>query len=89
MNAKDVKCPICGTVNRSLDLDETDGWMECKSCHNAVQILKYAKSRRVPVYQMADCNLLIPVEQEKIEGEWRCWRIGRFTLGIAQTVRRR
>ena len=29
------------------------------------------------------------VEQEKIEGEWRCWRTGRFTLGIAQTVRRR
>ena len=28
MNAKDVKCPICGTVNRSLDLDETDGWMD-------------------------------------------------------------
>ena len=87
MNAKDVKCPICGTVNRSLDLDETDGWMECESCHNAVQILAYAKTKRVPVYQMADCNLL--VEQEKIEGEWRCWRIGRFTLGIAQTVRRR
>lgn len=43
MNAKDVKCPICGTVNRSLDLDETDGWMECESCHNAVQILAYAK----------------------------------------------
>ena len=38
MNAKDVKCPICGTVNRSLDLDETDGWMECEHCHNAVQI---------------------------------------------------
>lgn len=52
MNAKDVKCPICGTVNRSLDLDETDGWMECEHCHNAVQILEYAKSRRVPVYQM-------------------------------------
>ena len=28
MNSKDVKCPICGTVNRSLDLDETDGWMD-------------------------------------------------------------
>ena len=26
-----MKCPICGTVNRSLDLDETDGWMECES----------------------------------------------------------
>ena len=40
MNAKDVKCPICGTVNRSLDLDETDGWMECESCHNAAFISK-------------------------------------------------
>lgn len=89
MNAKDVKCPICGTVNRSLDLDETDGWMECEHCHNAVQILEYAKSRRVPVYQMADCNLLVPLSKKKIKGEWRCWRIGRFTLGIAQTVRRR
>ena len=54
MNAKDVKCPICGTVNRSLDLDETDGWMECEHCHNAVQILENAKSRLFPVYQIAD-----------------------------------
>lgn len=65
MNAKDVKCPICGTVNRSLDLDETDGWMECESCHNAVQILKYAKSKRVPLYQMADCNLLVPLSKKR------------------------
>ena len=65
MNAKDVKCPICGTVNRSLDLDETNGWMECEHCHNAVQILEYAKSRRVPVYQMADCNLLIPLNKKR------------------------
>ena len=65
MNAKDVKCPICGTVNRSLDLDETDGWMECESCHNAVQILEYAKSRRVPGYQMADCNLIIPLNKKR------------------------
>ena len=65
MNAKDVKCPICGTVNRSLDLDETDGWMECESCHNAVQILAYAKTKRVPVYQMADCNLLVPLSKKR------------------------
>lgn len=65
MNAKDVKCPICGTVNRGLDLDETDGWMECERCHNAVQILEYAKSRCVPVYQMADCNLLIPLNKKR------------------------
>ena len=34
MNAVDVKCPICGTINKSLDLEETDGWMECESCGN-------------------------------------------------------
>lgn len=27
MNTYDVKCPICGAVNRSLFLEEqTDGW---------------------------------------------------------------
>lgn len=26
MNTYDVKCPICGAVNLSLFLEETDGW---------------------------------------------------------------
>ena len=58
----------CGSlpgIYRSLDLDETDGWMECESCHNAVQILAYAKTKRVPVYQMADCNLLVPLSKKR------------------------
>ena len=41
MNSVDVKCPICGAMNESLNLEETDGWMECESCGNAVQIMKY------------------------------------------------
>jgi uncharacterized Zn finger protein len=41
MNAVDVKCPICETLNKSLNLEETDGWMECENCGNVVQILKY------------------------------------------------
>ena len=61
MSAFDVECPICGQVNKSLDLEETDGWMECEECGNAVQILKYMKTRRVPVYQMNDCQVLIPL----------------------------
>lgn len=65
MNAKDVKCPICGAVNRSLDLDETDGWMECESCKNVVQVLEYVKTRHIPVYQMADCNLLVPLSRKR------------------------
>ena len=32
MNAHDVVCPICGTVNYKLLLEETDGWMECENC---------------------------------------------------------
>ncbi|MBO6159168.1 MAG: hypothetical protein J6P72_07920, partial [Firmicutes bacterium] len=28
----DLRCPICGTVNRGLYLEETDGWMECENC---------------------------------------------------------
>ena len=65
MNAKDVKCPICGAVNRSLDLDETDGWMDCESCKNVVQVLEYVKTRHIPVYQMADCNLLVPLSRKR------------------------
>ncbi len=61
MNNVDEKCPICGTVNRSLDLEETDGWMECENCGNAVQILKYVKTRRIPSYQMNECQVLVPL----------------------------
>ena len=26
MKQYDVKCPVCGTVNKGLFLDETEGW---------------------------------------------------------------
>lgn len=32
MEKKDVKCPLCGHLNRCVDLDETDGWVECEQC---------------------------------------------------------
>ena len=47
-----------------LDLDETDGWMECEKCHNAVQVMKYVKTRRVPVYQLKDCQILVPLPRK-------------------------
>lgn len=59
MSAVNVECPICGQLNRSLDLEETDGWMECEECGNAVQILKYVKTRCVPRYQMNNCQVLV------------------------------
>ena len=64
MTTGDVICPVCSAVNRSLNLEETDGWMECEKCHNAVQVLKYVKSRRIPVYQMKDCQVLVPLPRK-------------------------
>ena len=59
MSAVDVKCPICGTINKSLNLEETDGWMECEKCGNVVQVLKYVKTTSIPCYKMDDCRVLI------------------------------
>ena len=52
MNSKDVKCPICGTVNRGLDLDETDGWMECERCHGV-----YGRAKEVNSIEMERLSL--------------------------------
>lgn len=64
MNTTDAKCPLCGTINKSVDLEETDGWMECESCGNVVQVLKYVRTRRVPEYQKNDYNVLVPLSQK-------------------------
>ena len=34
MERKDVKCPLCGHINRGVDLAETNGWVECEHCGN-------------------------------------------------------
>lgn len=41
MTNLDIKCPNCGTVNRHLDLEETQGYMECECCQKVVGIPKY------------------------------------------------
>lgn len=38
MKQYDVKCPICGTMNNGLYLEETQGWMECENCNNTVLV---------------------------------------------------
>lgn len=44
MEQYDVMCPICGTLNKGLFLDETGGWMECEHCHTMVMDGEYAVS---------------------------------------------
>ena len=52
MKKYDAKCPKCGTMNHSLYLDETDGWMECEHCHETVQVQEFVGMVRLPVYNM-------------------------------------
>ena len=49
MKRYDIKCPICGTVNRNLDLEETDGWMECEKCGTATQTFGIRPAVKIPV----------------------------------------
>ena len=32
MKQFDVKCPVCGKINRNLFLEETKGLLECANC---------------------------------------------------------
>ena len=50
MKQFDVKCPFCGTVNHSLFLEETNGWMECEHCHRDVRTAKMISSNKILIY---------------------------------------
>jgi ribosomal protein L37AE/L43A len=50
MKGYDVVCPICGTLNKNLNLEETDGWMECEKCQHTVGIPQFMHRVKVPVY---------------------------------------
>lgn len=50
MKKYNVKCPICGTVNKGLYLEETDGWMVCEKCDQSVKVLSFVRGVKIPVY---------------------------------------
>lgn len=52
----DEKCPLCGTINKGLNLEETEGWFECEKCKQTVNNLnpKYAKVHKIPKYNIED-----------------------------------
>ena len=49
MKSYDLSCPICGTVNRGLYLEETDGWMECEKCGNVTQSMEHRQTVLIPL----------------------------------------
>ena len=46
----DIRCPICGAVNRGLYLEETDGWMECEKCRNVTQHTEHRQTVLIPLF---------------------------------------
>ena len=43
MKGYTVKCPVCGTLNKSLFLEETEGTYECEWCGHTGQISGYRR----------------------------------------------
>lgn len=48
MKSYNVKCPVCGTVNHNLNLEETEGLMECEYCHQVTKV-EFVKMKMMPV----------------------------------------
>ena len=49
MKSYELRCPICGTVNCGLYLEETDGWMECEKCGNVTQSMEHRQTVLIPL----------------------------------------
>ena len=60
----DVACPVCGRINRSLYLEETEGWMECEYCGNSTQDRSFQKMVRIPVIRMEQLSKMMPLKLE-------------------------
>lgn len=64
MYGTDVKCPICGKINKNLYLEETDGWMECENCHNVVQVLAHSEESKILISKNEQFNVLLPIKRK-------------------------
>lgn len=56
MSSQNVRCPICGCLNKGLALNETLGWMECIKCKTVVQVQPGKYVKRVPVISMKEVS---------------------------------
>ena len=62
MKAVNVSCPVCGTLNRHLDLEETDGWMECEECGSVVRFPFFDDTEERS--GVRGCQLLMPLPRK-------------------------
>lgn len=43
MKRSNVQCPVCGQLNEGVDLEETEGWVECSKCSAVFMAPGYLK----------------------------------------------
>ena len=60
MELFDVKCPVCGHLNKNCYLDETDGWIECEFCGSVTNssILE-RETFKIPVVSMETIGRMV------------------------------
>lgn len=51
----DVKCPVCGKINKGLYLSETGGWMECERCGAVVEAAVFSDGKTLPILTAELC----------------------------------
>ena len=48
MKLYDICCPLCGSLNRDIDLQKTDGQIECEVCHAPSRVISLRPLRVIP-----------------------------------------
>ncbi len=49
INSANVRCPCCGVLNVHVNLEETNGWLECEACERKIQVIKDGVIERAPL----------------------------------------
>ena len=62
-----VKCPKCGTINKDLYLEETEGRFECENCGILGRVSGYEKPRRTICGKCGSTNFKWTTNEK---GEW-------------------
>lgn len=43
MERSNVKCPVCGHMNEGVDLEDTEGWVECSKSETVFMAPHYSQ----------------------------------------------
>lgn len=57
-----IECPICGHLNRNLDIADSKGWMECEHC-GALGIIPEISEDIFETYKNSTIRYFKPINQ--------------------------